>query len=295
VQSLVVVNPTAGKGRAVHVWRQAQTALDGDYRCVMTEHPGHARELAAGAARDGFLRVIAVGGDGTISEVANGLANTSTELAIIPAGTGDDCAHNLGIPGNPRAAARLSLSGVARPIDLGEIQTSDGTRYFLNIAGLGFDAEAVWRVNHLPSWLALGGTLPYVLGVFQTLGSYWSPPIRLSVGQRTLEKPVFVVAVANGASYAGGMRIAPDALVDDGLLDVCVVGALRRRQVLGLLPKMYLGGHRNHPAVEFWRCTELRAESPAHVRCQADGELVGALPATFKIHPGGLRCVTPPR
>jgi diacylglycerol kinase (ATP) len=295
VRSLVVVNPAAGKGRALHVWRQAQTALDGDYQCAMTEHPGHARELAAVAARDGFLRVIAVGGDGTISEVANGLANTSTELAIIPAGTGDDCAHNLGIPGNPRAAARLALSGLARPIDLGEIQTSDGARYFLNIAGLGFDAEAVWRVNHLPSWLALGGTLPYVLGVLQTLGRYQSPPIRISLDQRTLEKPVFVVAVANGASYAGGMRIAPDALVDDGLLDVCVVGALGQRQVLGLLPKMYSGGHRNHPAVEFWRCTELRAESPAHVRCQADGELVGALPATFKIHPGGLRCVTPPR
>jgi diacylglycerol kinase (ATP) len=294
VRSLVVVNPAAGKGRALRVWRRAQAALEGDYQCVTTEYPGHACELAAAAGRDGIQRVIAVGGDGTVSEVANGVASTSfTELAIIPAGTGDDCARNLGIPTDPRAAARLALSGVARPIDLGEIQTPEGTRYFLNVAGLGFDAEAVWRVNHLPGWLALGGTLPYVLGVLQTLGQYRSPRIRLSLEQCTLDKPVFVVAVANGARYAGGMRIAPDAVVDDGLFDVCVVGALARRQVLGLLPKMYSGGHRGHAAVEFWRCDELRAESAAHVRCQADGELVGALPATFKIHPGGLRCVTP--
>ena len=101
--------------------------------------------------------------------------------------------------------------------------------------------------------------------------------------------------MANGPSYGGGMQVAPDARSDDGIFDVCVIGNISRAEVLRLVPSMYSGGHRTHPAVEFFRCTELHASSLASVHCQADGELVGTLPATFKIHPGGLQCVTGPR
>jgi diacylglycerol kinase (ATP) len=119
--------------------------------------------------------------------------------------------------------------------------------------------------------------------------------MRLTLDELVLDQGVFVLAVANGPSYAGGMRVAPDAVADDGLLDVCVIGKLSRWDVLRLVPKLYSGGHRGHRAVNFFRCRQVQAESASSVHCQADGELVGDLPATFKISPGGLRCVAPAR
>jgi diacylglycerol kinase (ATP) len=138
----------------------------------------------------------------------------------------------------------------------------------------------------------VGGTAIYVLGVVQALRHYASPPMRLTIDGRLIERQLFLVAVANGASYGGGMLIAPDAKSDDGLFDVCLVDRLSRLEVLRMLPSLYSGGHRHHPAVEFVRCRQLRAESVDDVRCQADGELVGDLPATFHIRSGALRYVT---
>src|SRR5712691_8043988 len=196
MRSLVVVNPMAGKGKGARVWRSVSAMAATN--CIMTERPGHARHLARNAAAEGIERVVAVGGDGTISEVANGLAGSNTALAIISAGTGNDCARNLGIPADPPAAARLALIGVQRAIDLGEIQTSRGRTYFVNVAGFGFDAEVAARVEHLPAWVAVGSTLPYVLGVLQALWHYQAPHISISANGRDQKGRCFVVAVANG-------------------------------------------------------------------------------------------------
>jgi YegS/Rv2252/BmrU family lipid kinase len=190
-------------------------------------------------------------------------------------------------------AGHLALCGQARGVDLGEIHTAQGSTYFVNVAGFGFDAEVAWRANSKPK--LVGGTVPYVLGVLQALWRYGSPQVRISVDDREIDKAVFLVAVGVGACYGGGMRIVPDAVIDDGLFDVCVVTEISRLEVLRLVPKMYSGGHRFHPAVQFFRCREVRADSPSTVRCHADGEVVGKLPATFKIHAGGLQCVTSPR
>jgi diacylglycerol kinase (ATP) len=292
VRALVIVNPVAGNGRAARVWKRLRLEVDGlqQSECVTSARIGHARELAQSAAQAGYERVVAVGGDGTVGEVVSGVAHTQTAVAVIPAGTGNDCCRNLGIPDDVVTAAKLALNGPVRGVDLGEIETVQGTTYFVNVAGFGFDAEVAWRVNAMPK--VVGGTVPYVLGVVQTLWRYKSPRMRITLDERELDQPVFLVAVGNGASYAGGMRIVPDAAVDDGLFDVCVVGEISRLEVLRLVPKMYSGGHRGHPAVQFFRCRELRAESASLVRCQADGELAGDLPASFKIHPGGLQCVT---
>jgi diacylglycerol kinase (ATP) len=296
VRSLVVVNPVAGNGSGPRVWeRVARTLSDAgiaDWECVTSEGQGHARELARAAAHAGCERVVAVGGDGTVGEVANGVARTQTAVAIVPTGTGNDGSRNLEVPRDPLAAARLALTGPIRAIDLGEIETSRGSTCFVNVAGFGFDAEVTARVNAFPK--RIGGTVPYVLGVLQTLWQFRSPSMRICLDGRMVDRRVFLVAVANCASYGGGMRIAPDAIPDDGRFDVCLVGDLSRLAVVRLIPKLYSGGHRSHPAVELVRCREVRAESTERVGCQADGELVGDLPATFRIHPGGLRCVTGP-
>jgi diacylglycerol kinase (ATP) len=210
----------------------------------------------------------------------------------VPAGTGNDCARNLGVPDDPVAAAHLALTGKPRSVDAGEAQTSSAVRHFLNVAGFGFDADVAERVNTLPKFLS--GTAPYVLGVLQTLWQFRAPRIRLTVDEQEIEQTVFLVAVANCPTYGGGMQIAPDATWDDGLFDVCVVGEVSRLEVLRLVPKMYSGGHRGHSAVQFFRCRTLRARpmSTVAVGCQADGELIGSLPATFTIHRGALQCVT---
>jgi YegS/Rv2252/BmrU family lipid kinase len=294
VSTLAIINPAAGKRAAPRIWQRIRTAVEDarTWDCATSEHPDHARALAATAAQHGFERVIAIGGDGTVCEVANGLAGSQSTLGIIPAGTGNDVSDNLGIPRDPIDAARLAIIGAARQIDLCEVQTRQRTTYSVNVAGFGFDAEAAWRVNRLPK--VLGGTLPYIGGVLQTLWRYQSPPMRISIDGQLVDKRVFLVAVGNCPTYAGGMRIAPRALPDDGWLDVCLVKDLRRIEVLRIVPKLYSGGHVNHPAVEMFRCRWLTADADARVLCQADGELVGELPVRFGVLPGALRCVTGP-
>jgi diacylglycerol kinase (ATP) len=287
---LAIVNPVAGRGAGARVWARIRTEM-GAWSCVTTARAGQARELAAQAAADGIRRVVAIGGDGTVFEVANGLARSQTELAIIPTGTGNDLATNLGVPRDPVAAARLANSGSAHSIDLGKLQSSTHSVHFANVAGFGFDAAVAWRVNRLPR--LVGGTLPYLVGVIQTLWQYRAPRIRLRIDAHELDERIFLVAVGNCASYGGGMRIVPDAQPNDGSLDVCVVKDLPRREVLGLLPRLYSGAHVSHPAVKLFRCRALSAETDARVFCQADGELVGGLPAHFSIQPATLRCVTP--
>jgi YegS/Rv2252/BmrU family lipid kinase len=298
VLTRAIVNPSAGNGAARHVARRVLTgfAPARAWDWVTTERPGHAADLAREAAALGYERVIAVGGDGTACEVANGLAETPTVLGMIPAGTGNDTAMNLGIPRDPIAAASLALAGTARPIDLGEVRTARSATCFLNVAGIGFDAEVAWRVNRLPwTWTKpLGGTLPYLLGVVQTLCLYRSARVRLCFDQQpAADEAVFMIAVANCASYGGGIRIAPDARPDDGRLDVCVVRDLPRLDVLRLVPRLYSGGHVGHPAVHMMRARGLSVDGARRVRCQADGEVVGELPAHFSIRAAALRCVTP--
>jgi YegS/Rv2252/BmrU family lipid kinase len=289
VTTLAIVNPVAGNGSAVRIWQRVRSHA---WDCQLTEAVGHARELAETAVRGGYDRVVAIGGDGTVCEVANGLAHTETALGIIPAGTGNDTAQNLGIPRDPFAAATLADTGASHPIDLGVITTAERRMYFMNVAGFGFDAEVAWRVNRLPK--LIGGTLPYVIGVLQTLWQYRSPQMRIRAdeGPRLVDRRVFLVAVGNCASYGGGMRIVPSARPDDGLFEVCVVSDLRRLEVLRLVPKLYSGGHVGHPAVEMLRCRCVTAEADGRVLCQADGELVGLLPVQLVMAPGALRCVT---
>ena len=296
MSTLAILNPVAGKHAGRRVWERVQESVAAarEWKCVTTASAGHARELAQAAANDGYDRVVVIGGDGTVFEVANGLAHSSAALAIIPAGTANDVAVNLGIPRKPAAAAALAATAAPRGIDLCHIETAQTSAFFLNVAGFGFDAEVAWRVNRAPKLLIGGGTLPYVAGVLETLWRYQAPRMRLSIDGKSVDRAVFLVAVGNCDSYGGGMRIVPRARPDDGLLDVCVVRDVSRFEVLKLLPRLYSGGHVGHPSVELFRCRELTADADGRVLCQADGELVGGLPARFAILPAALQCVTGP-
>jgi diacylglycerol kinase (ATP) len=289
---LAIVNPAAGRGRAMRVWKMVHQRLTG-VECVRTEGPGHARELAMESVSRGVERVLAVGGDGTVSEIAGGLAGTDIPLAIIPAGTGDDFSRALGVPTSPQAAAQLALEGSTRWVDLGQVRIGEQCTAFVNVAGCGFDAEVVRRTA---AARRLGGRLPYLIGILRTLSVFRPRPMRLSIDGHVFGRLALAVAVANGPRYGGGMPIAPTAEIDDGALDVCLIGDLNPVQILALLPRLYAGTHGGCRGVEFFRCHEVRVEplSVAEVSCQGDGELLGQIPAIFSIRPGGLLCVTGP-
>lgn len=288
VRACFVVNPAAGRGKARRTW-QAIAPLAADHGATVhfTEGPGHGTDLARRAADAGYDRVVAVGGDGTVSEVVNGLMGTGSALGIIPSGTGNDLCRTLRIPFRAADAAEHALSGATRPIDVGEIE---GGRYFINIAGVGFDAEVSRAVNAFPKYL--GGTVPYVLGILKTLWRFHPAPMEIDVDGQRYDRKVFLMAVGIAQVYGGGMRMLPDASIDDGLLDICIGGDLGRAEILKLVPKLYSAGHVGHPKIEFARGKRVTVRSPVPVAVHADGDLIGELPKTFLIHPGALSVVS---
>ncbi|HEY3063498.1 MAG TPA: diacylglycerol kinase family protein [Chloroflexota bacterium] len=291
---LFVFNPAAGGGRhtarLLPMVRAAVAAHGGAVVC--TERPGHAVELARGAAAQRFDAVVGVGGDGTLHELANGLLDcgvgTPPALGAVPAGTGNDFVRSLGLPTDPSAAIDLVWAGATQIIDLARC----GERFFLNAGGVGFDSRVARDAQRIPKSLRIG-TLPYVAGVLWEVIRNTSNEVVLELDEQRIQRRSLMVAIANGAFYAGGMMICPHAKRDDGLLDVCVVGEMPRRDVLRLLLSVFSGGHVGHPLVEFHRTRRLRIECAAGSEIQLDGELVGSLPAVFEVAPNALRAIVP--
>ncbi len=289
---LYIVNPVAGGGRGLRTWQVvektlAERGLPAEYR--LTGKRGEAIALAAEAARGGYDVVVGVGGDGTIQEIVNGLVGADGEcpaaLGVIPGGTGNDFCKMLGYPQDPLGALRIVLGGQVRRFDLGR---ANG-RYFINIAGVGFDAEVAGFLNQRPK--RLPGALMYVYGVLAVLTRFRPTRLTIDLGDRTLEQKCLLVSVANGPSHAGGMKMCPDAKPDDGMLDLCVVGDVGRLETLVLLPKVFSGRHTLHPKVKLYTAKRVRIHSDAPLFVQADGEIFGRIPADVEIVPGALRVI----
>ena len=290
-RTLVVINPAAGSGRARQRWAAVrdEAARLFPFEEAFTEAPGHATTLAQHAVADGWQRILAVGGDGTLHELANGLANTRVALAALPCGTGNDFARSVGLAQPPRRLLQGLALGARRAVDLGQVQG----RYYLNVAGVGVDAEVARLVNAMPR--KGGGTVPYLLTAIREAFHYTCPELTIQVDDQPaqLPAPQLMVAVGNASAYGGGMRICPGAAVDDGLLDVLSVGNLRGWATLALLPKVFVGRHTGHPAVRYGRAATVRVTGPAEVALHADGELLAGLPATFTICPRALQLWVP--
>jgi len=286
---LFVLNPAARGGRAVRLLplvRQSIAEHGGAGEVVCTEHARHATSLAREAAQAGFDAVIGVGGDGTLQEIANGLVTSRQQLPIgvVPTGSGNDFVRSLGLPTAPSAALDLAWSTAERSVDL----AACGERYFLNAGGAGFDARVARAAHSMPSVLRFGA-IPYVAGVLRELMHNTAHEFRIHLDDRTLQRRALMVVVANGAFYGGGMMICPDASRDDGLLDICVVGEVSRREVLRLLSAVFSGKHVGDPHVEFFRTRTVRIESAQPCELHLDGELAGTLPAEFRAVPSALR------
>ena len=293
---LVIVNPAAGGGRALRslAWLRERLAARPEARLEITRRPGDAETLAADAARHGHDRVISVGGDGTVQEVVNGLleARADAVMGIVPLGSGNDLARSLGLPTEPASAWRIAIGHASRRIDVAHARNGSGAeRWFASAGGIGFDAQVAAAMAARRGWQA--GRAGYLFTTLAELRRFANRRVRLTIDGATESTDVLFVAIANGAFYGGGMRIAPGASVDDGLLDVCVVGDISRLTVLRQLPNLYRGTHVNHPAVSMRSGTTIEAEGDADTFVHLDGEPFGAVPLHVTISHRALAVASP--
>ncbi|MGA9351944.1 MAG: diacylglycerol kinase family protein [Anaerolineae bacterium] len=295
----LIVNPVAANGAVGRNWTRVCDFLQAEgakFDAILTEEPGHATRLARQALDDGYRTIVAVGGDGTVNEVLNGLVeegavDPEVTLGIIPCGTGADFSRTVGIPRDYVGACRQLLRFETRLVDLGRItclrQGQEVERYFINVAGLGFDGEVAELANRSPK--VLGGTITYLACLFTSLVTYRNKNVELSFDGQHLRGRLNSVIVCNGRYFGGGMFVAPGASLDDGIFDVVILGNLNKLEVVVNLPRLYKGTHLTHPKVSLCHAREIHVEARERMFLQAEGELIGEAPATFQIIPRALR------
>jgi YegS/Rv2252/BmrU family lipid kinase len=278
-----IVNPVAAKGGAAHLGERLRNALKSKGLTAevhLTERAGHATEIAR---RTSANVVVAVGGDGTINEVANGIVGTGRTLGIIPSGSGNDLVKSLDVPSGFEEALGTVLQGSTLQMDVGHVRCfkageafRDGIgregRYFVNGIGIGFDAAVAVRTAEIAY---LRGVPLYLLAVFQTLGKYRPPEFTVAFegGRRTFTG--LLIAIGNGRCAGGGFYLTPRAAVNDGLLDLCMVNSLPIHRILRLMPKVMRGAHEGDENVVFARSRQIAVDGSTGFYVHADGEIVG--------------------
>jgi diacylglycerol kinase (ATP) len=304
---LIVRNPVAGRGRGSRDWSAMRLLIDShpdrEHWHVLdlpTQIPTDASAFARKASEDGIDLVVSCGGDGTLMGVVHGIMESAPSdpgnpprLGILPLGTGNDFSRTLGIGTDLAKAAECLYRGDPIPIDVGTWSCAAGSGHFLNVAGCGFDACVAERINR--GFRRVGGTLAYVLAVMQTLAHYRPTEMTIDADGRRTRLRAMLCAAANGTSYGGGMKVAPDARLDDGKLDVVTVGDIGTLDFLLTFPKVFQGAHLSHPKVQVITAHQVTVDAERPLPVLADGELVGETPATFSVIPAALLAMAPAR
>jgi len=290
----VLANPFAGKGRGAHAAATAVERLRAEgveVRAYAGASPEDTVRLAAHALSEKPSALVVVGGDGTLSGILELLIRHAVPIALVAAGTGNDLARALDLPrDDPGAAALLAVRGTPRTIDVGEVRSDIGTRLFLTVAALGFDARVSERTNRL-RWPR--GVLRYYLALLIELARLRPMAFRLSIDEETPRgAPGTLIAVGNTASYGGGMPVCVGAEADDGLLDVVHVRSIGRLRLIRLFPSLLSGRHLERREVSHRRAHSVAVSAPGLV-VYADGERVGAGTATIRLRPAAITMLMP--
>jgi diacylglycerol kinase (ATP) len=295
---VLIVNPRAGRGQVDKALPRVERVLTDEnlsYRVVRTTHPGHATEAARQALLGGERYLVAMGGDGTVHEVVNGMIEDGRPLApdavlgVVAAGSGCDFARSFGLPGDAEQAAHHLLGDRLRPIDVGAVTCADGhTRYFVNIAQAGLGGAVVARAAGLRRIGQFLGAARYAAGFWLTLPRFRPAAVRLDADGQAHAWRAFNVVVANCRFYGGGMHISPNSDPCDRLLDILVMTG-PKSDSFTTLPKVYKGAHLPHRNIAELRAARLSVEADPEFPVEADGEVLGTTPASFGIIPGGIR------
>lgn len=289
-RAFFVVNPIAGSGNGAKTLEALLRLLkerSADFDYVYSERPFHATELARAALERGEKCIVAVGGDGTVREVAEALIHTDAALGLIPCGTGNDLARALCIPFDVERALGILLESPTRRMDAG---LANG-RCFLNVGGFGFDTDVVIHTEQYKK--RFNGMFPYMMGILTTL----LRPRRFELhgeadGVPFTENALFIAA-ANGTHFAGGMNLAPQSSPFDGTLDICLLRAIGLIPFLSLLPRFIKGKHLDSPHIKYFKAKRLTVTSETPSDVELDGELLGKTPVEFTVQPGALEVVAP--
>lgn len=300
LKTQVIVNPASNQGRTRKRWRQIKEALRAflkEFKTEFTEKPMQAAEISRSAIKDGTELIVGVGGDGTMNEIANGfyenrkIINSEAILGILPSGTGCDFSRGLHIPSGFRRAMEIITRPVTHKIDVGRIsflnyKNKQEERFFLNISDFGIGGEVVqhMRIHQMKHKKA-----SYLKSVITTFMNYKAKKLRIRIDGKEIPPDDYMIgAVANGPIFGKGMKIAPEAALDDGLFDFILVKKMAKWEFFRNLIKLYRGTHLSHPKVSFFRGKKIEASSASDkkkVLIEVDGEQVGMLPVSFEIIP----------
>lgn len=294
MEHLFILNPVAGKGHTLRVLPDIEDLMIKQalpYRIEITQAPGHATEIARHYIKDyRNLRVYAVGGDGTLNEVLQGVVGSDASLGNVPSGTGNDFLKSFTSISDPCKLLPFIIHSDPVPVDVCKIND----RYFLNIASVGFDADVVASTQHLKRLPLLKGKVAYIGGILLSLIRLKNFEASFFIDDEKIEmKTLLLSAFANGRYYGGGMMPVPDAMPDDGLLDVCFIKGMDRLKILRFFPRLIKGTHTTMQEASFRRCHTLRMESPHPVHINADGELFRSQQVKIELIPQGLQFIKP--
>lgn len=291
----IIVNPKAAGGKAIRKLPEVSaiaSTYSPDYLLHVTSSIEDARIRAREFANLGVSRIVAVGGDGTFNEVANGILESEARvpLAVVPAGTGCDLPRSLGIPNYLEKALGIALTAPSVPMDVGLASTTTSERHFLNVAGLGFDAKVADRAQRKKF---LSGKKAYMAALAQTLKDFGYIDVRIETDDHVIETKAVFVSVANAQYLAGGFHFAPMARFDDGALDLAIISDISLLRFVQAVPSVYRGKHLNHPNWMHVLARRVAVTSSEPALVQLDGEIAGTTPATFTVKPAALDIVVP--
>ncbi len=298
-----IVNPNAGNGKGGRDWKRISGLLENHGISAvikLTEKKGDAIDLSRQAVAEGFRNLISIGGDGTLNEILNGVFTqqycnpSSVTIAMIPVGTGNDWGRMFGIPLVYDGAVRVISEGRRMLHDVGVITYHQGTsvheRFFINIAGIGYEALVVEKTNRQKE-KGRSNRILYLLNLVMSLISFRKPEVEIGIDGVKSSARIFSINIGNGRYCGGGMRQTPDALPDDGLLDITVIREMSRLEVIRNLKLLYDGTILSHPKIDGYRSNNLTVDSKSVLYAEADGESLGHNPFTFTIIPSAINII----
>ncbi|MHB8066082.1 MAG: diacylglycerol/lipid kinase family protein, partial [Ruminiclostridium sp.] len=292
MKHIFIINPIAGKGRSLELIPFIEECFKDkaeEFIIRVTDYPGHATEIAKEYSTVGKCKIYSVGGDGTVNEIVNGIAGTESSLGVIPTGSGNDFLRSFQSKGDIEAMIINTINGQEKCIDLAKVND----KYFINISSIGFDADVVFNADKFKKVPGITGSMAYLISIVYTVFKKKICNVKIDIDGKKLELKLLLAAVANGKYYGGGIIPTPDAKIDDGLFDICLVTEMSRIQILRLFPKYVKGLHAQLKQVSFYRGKKISIQSEEDLCLNIDGEILTAQVMIFEILENAIKVIFP--